>query len=137
MELILTAPQFLAEVYASKMKTEKKLVSPSPNQNVNLLRKNCAHGKENVLNQVNMTISNIGITRRNISATCTSNADCESSPSHPICKETVNGGSRTCQSTKSCTTECLPAKFCDPANKCREIKKSKGIKFMKKKSTFG
>ena len=52
---MLTASQFLAEVSASKMKMEKKLVSPSPNLNVNVLRKNCAHGKENVLNQVNMT----------------------------------------------------------------------------------
>ena len=46
-----------------------------------------------------------------ISATCSTNADCESSPSKPVCKELIPGGSRACSPKASSGKECLPVQF--------------------------
>ena len=52
-------------------------------------------------------------------AFCSSNSDCESSSTTPICKEVISGGSKICQAPKSCTRDCLPAEFCADGNICR------------------
>jgi hypothetical protein len=58
--------------------------------------------------------------KRNISATCESNSDCEASPIRPVCKETVPGGTKICQNTGASSTECLPKQFSDAEDNCVE-----------------
>ena len=60
-------------------------------------------------------------------APCTSNLDCESSPSKPVCKETVEGGVKVCQGPDTSVEECLPAQFVDSQGRCKDIKKTPGI----------
>ena len=50
---------------------------------------------------------------------CSTNSDCESSPSEPVCKETIPGGSKICQKPSSCSKECLPGDYCAATNICR------------------
>jgi hypothetical protein len=56
--------------------------------------------------------------KRNISATCESNSDCEASPMRPVCKETVPGGTKICQSSGASSKECLPTQFTDAEDNC-------------------
>ena len=58
--------------------------------------------------------------KRNISATCESNSDCEASPIRPVCKETVPGGTKICQNTGASSKECLPKQFSDAEDNCVE-----------------
>ena len=50
---------------------------------------------------------------------CSTNSDCESSPSKPVCKETIPGGSKICQKPSSCSKGCLPGDYCAATNICR------------------
>ena len=61
------------------------------------------------------------------SAPCTTNLDCESSPSKPVCKETVGGGVKVCQGPDTSVEECLPAQFVDSQGKCKDLNKDPGI----------
>ena len=51
------------------------------------------------------------------SAFCNSNSDCTAGVT--VCKETVDGGSKTCQIEASCKSLCSAGQFCDAANLCQ------------------
>ena len=55
-----------------------------------------------------------------ISVYCISNTDCETLEDTPVCKETVYGGSKTCQESLSCTNDCNSGEYCDASNICKE-----------------
>ena len=50
---------------------------------------------------------------------CRSNSDCESHIGTTVCKETVPGGAKTCQSSTTCSQICSSGEFCDAANICQ------------------
>ena len=51
---------------------------------------------------------------------CISNFDCVSFTGITVCKETVHGGAKTCQSSTTCTQDCSSGDFCDAANVCQD-----------------
>ena len=51
---------------------------------------------------------------------CKYNSDCESPSGTTVCKETVTGGAKTCQTSSSCTQVCSASEFCDSANVCQD-----------------
>ena len=36
-----------------------------------------------------------------------------------MCKEVVEGASKTCQKPEDCAQSCHPVEYCDPVNKCK------------------
>ena len=54
-----------------------------------------------------------------LSVYCVSNFDCESLSGTTVCKETVDGGAKTCQVSSTCTNVCSSEEFCSAANQCQ------------------
>ena len=69
--------------------------------------------------------------KRKISATYESNSDCEASPIRPVCKETVPGGTKICQSTGASSKECLPKQFSDAEDNCVKMEIDTGDQLIK------
>ena len=57
-----------------------------------------------------------------MSVYCVSNFDCESLTGTTVCKETVAGGAKTCQTSSTCTNVCSSEEFCGAANECQHGK---------------
>ena len=62
---------------------------------------------------------------------CSTNSDCESFPSKPVCKQAMPHCSKTCQSTRSCRRDCLPVQYWDYKRRCKGKKTKKGNVFFK------
>jgi hypothetical protein len=58
-------------------------------------------------------------------AFCSTNSDCESTPSTPVCKQYMPWGAKLCQSGKTCRRDCLPRQFCDARSRCKGKKDKK------------
>ena len=50
---------------------------------------------------------------------CDTTADCSSFSEPSVCKESVYGGSKTCQSMSTCRFQCSEDQYCDASNICR------------------
>ena len=48
-----------------------------------------------------------------------SNTDCKVLDGTTVCKQTVDGGAKTCQSAATCTQDCPSGEFCDSENVCQ------------------
>ena len=57
-----------------------------------------------------------------ISVFCISNGDCENLTGATVCKETVAGGSKTCQASVTCNKACSSNEFCAASNICQNGK---------------
>ena len=121
--LILTVQSFRTTVSASRTKLEKRLASLLLSAHARKMT--FAQMRTHVSRQV-ITFYLISVKRKlTFAATCQSNSDCDSSPSKPVCKETIPGGTKVCQGISS--QECLPLQYTDAKGRCIEMEIVKGI----------
>ena len=55
-----------------------------------------------------------------ISVFCISTTDCETLTGTTVCKETIAGGVKYCQSSATCADVCSSGEFCDTDNICQD-----------------